>query len=319
MRALRFAAVGSLEHLSLGEVPEPTAARGSVVVEVRAAGINPSDFKNVLGEFPYTTVPRTPGRDYAGVVVEGPNELLGKEVFGSGREFGFTEDGSHAERIVVPLDAVVAKPRAISFAQAAALGVPYVTAWEALERTLLGPAETLLVIGAAGAVGRAATTLGRLRGGRVAGAVRRKEQAAIVHADGARPIELPGDGDVRAACRTFAPDGVDVVLDCTGSWFGASADALAAGGRLAYIAAPPEERVTFDALRFYRRGATVIGINSLLHDSRAMAKMLAPVARAMDGGQLAPPPEPKPVPLRDGVAAYRALQDGSTVKVVLVP
>src|SRR5262249_2243858 len=187
-------------------------------------------------------------RSYAGALIHRPDAVGGREVLGRGREFGSTEDGSHAERMLVPVDGVVPKPSALTFTQAATLGVPYVTAWEALERADLGPGETMLVIGAAGAGGRAATTLGRPPGGRVAGAVRTEEAAGAVCADGATPIDLPADGDLRGACRDFAPEGIDVVLDCTGSWFGAAADALAARGRLAYIAAPPEQRVSFDAL-----------------------------------------------------------------------
>src|ERR1700757_28580 len=103
MKALRFEATGSLDNLRLVHVPPPRPQPEEVVVEVRAAGLNPSDCKNVLGFFPYTTLPRTPGRDFAGVIVDGPSELIGEEVWGSGREFGFTRDGSHAERIVVPL------------------------------------------------------------------------------------------------------------------------------------------------------------------------------------------------------------------------
>ena len=69
MNALQFTATGDLANLSLVEVPVPVPSAGEVLVQIKAAGLNPSDVKNVLGRFPYTTLPRIPGRDFAGVVV----------------------------------------------------------------------------------------------------------------------------------------------------------------------------------------------------------------------------------------------------------
>lgn len=74
MQALQFAATGSLDTLQLRQMPKPVPAAGEVLVEVRATGVNPSDIKNVQGLFPYTTTSRIPGRDFAGVVVAGPEE-----------------------------------------------------------------------------------------------------------------------------------------------------------------------------------------------------------------------------------------------------
>ncbi len=102
---------------------------------MQSAGLNPSDVKNVLGLFPYTTTPRIPGRDFAGIVTVGPGDLIGRAVWGSGRDLGFDRDGSHAEYLTVPVEGVaLLLPPALSFAQAASLGVPYTTAWDGLER-----------------------------------------------------------------------------------------------------------------------------------------------------------------------------------------
>lgn len=70
MKALQFDRTGDLAALELVDMPDPLPAADEVRVEIRAAGLNPSDVKNVLGRFPYTTLPRVPGRDFAGVVVE---------------------------------------------------------------------------------------------------------------------------------------------------------------------------------------------------------------------------------------------------------
>ena len=83
MRALKFYQTGSLDDLSVEEVSLPTPGPGEVLIQVKAAAINPSDIKNVQGKMHETTVPRIPGRDFAGTIVKGPDELLGQSVFGS--------------------------------------------------------------------------------------------------------------------------------------------------------------------------------------------------------------------------------------------
>ena len=106
MRALKFDQTGSLDDLHMEEVPLPTPAAGEVLVEVKAAAINPSDIKNVQGKMHETTVPRIPGRDFAGVIVKGPDQLLGQSVFGSGGNLGFGRDGSHAKYLTIPATAL---------------------------------------------------------------------------------------------------------------------------------------------------------------------------------------------------------------------
>src|SRR6059058_604184 len=117
-------------------VEKRTLTRGAddVVVEVRAAGVNPSDVKAATGLMPYAVFPRTPGRDFAGVVVDGPGEWLGREVFGSSGDLGIRRDGSHASHLVVEAAALVEKPAAISMDEAAGIGVPFVTAIEGFRR-----------------------------------------------------------------------------------------------------------------------------------------------------------------------------------------
>lgn len=88
------------------------AGLGDVVVEVRAAAVNPSDAKAAIGMMPYAVFPRTPGRDFAGIVVEGPADLLGREVFGSSGDLGIRRDGTHASHLVVEAQAVVESQQA---------------------------------------------------------------------------------------------------------------------------------------------------------------------------------------------------------------
>ena len=100
MRALRFTEFGDPGVLHLAELPDPVGTAQDAVIRVEAASVNPSDVKNVAGAMDWTVLPRTPGRDFAGVVVSGPPEWQGAEVWGTGGDIGFTRDGSHAEFIV---------------------------------------------------------------------------------------------------------------------------------------------------------------------------------------------------------------------------
>lgn len=123
----------------------------------------------------HTTLPRTPRRDFAGVVVEGPENLVGTEVWGTGGDIGFTRDGSHAQYIVLPKEAVRPKPSTLSMEEAGSAGVTYVTAWlSVIEAGGLVAGETLLVIGATGGVGSAAMQIAKWKGARVIGTIRRE-------------------------------------------------------------------------------------------------------------------------------------------------
>src|SRR5262245_37495072 len=90
-----------------------TRALNELLIEVKAAAVNPSDVKAATGLMPYAVFPRTPGRDYAGVVIDGPEELIGREVFGSSGDLGIRRDGTHATHLVVEASAVVDKPKTI--------------------------------------------------------------------------------------------------------------------------------------------------------------------------------------------------------------
>src|SRR6266705_2689622 len=106
---------------SLAPVIESRAllrAAGELLIEVKAAAVNPSDVKAATGLMPYAVFPRTPGRDYAGVVIDGPAGWIGREVFGSSGDLSIRRDGTHATHLVVEADAVVDKPATISWEEA---------------------------------------------------------------------------------------------------------------------------------------------------------------------------------------------------------
>jgi NADPH:quinone reductase len=127
MKALRFEEYGPPSVLSIQELPVPDLKTGEALVELHASAINPSDVKNVAGAFK-ASLPRIPGRDFAGVVVAGDG-WKGKEVWGSGAGFGVWRDGTHAQYIVAGLDGLSRKPAHLSMEQASTVGVPYLAAW----------------------------------------------------------------------------------------------------------------------------------------------------------------------------------------------
>jgi NADPH2:quinone reductase len=127
MQVIEFKEFGSTSQLHLAERPLPQADANTAVVRIEAASVNPSDVKNVAGRMSQTTLPRVPGRDYSGVVVDGPKEWIHQEVWGTGGDVGFIRDGSHAEYIQVPVASLVRKPEMLSYEQAASVGVTFVT------------------------------------------------------------------------------------------------------------------------------------------------------------------------------------------------
>jgi len=319
MKALQFSATGDLGALSFVDVATPVPAADEVLVQIKAAGLNPSDVKNVLGRFPYTTVPRIPGRDFAGVVVQGPQALVGQEVWGTGRDLGFFADGSHAQYLTVSAKGVAHKPAHLSFAQAASLGVPYTTAWDALQRSGVGKGTRLLVIGANGAVGSAALALGRVLGAQVLAAVRKADQVEVLQAQGFDAIALGKPEALGAQVNAVFKGGADVIFDTTGFWLPAAVAGLAPFGRIAIIAAPVDGHVQLPALALYRKGGSVVGINSLLYNCEQCAVMLEQFGRFFDEGLLPLPTGLREVALADGVQCYEEVNQGCADKIILLP
>ncbi|MCW2315666.1 NADPH:quinone reductase-like Zn-dependent oxidoreductase [Rhodoblastus acidophilus] len=321
MQALMFDKTGDLAALRLVERPDPVAQPGEAVVEVMAAGLNPSDVKNVLGFFPaYTKPPRIPGRDFAGVVRQGPPELIGRRVWGTGLDLGFAGDGVHADFVKLPAAGCAPMPGKLSFAEAAACGVPYTTAYDGLIRAGVGPGKKLVVIGGNGAVGRAALALGKAMGARVVAAARRQSRLAKLDALGYETLALGAPDDFAALVAGKCSGGADVIFEATGAWLPAAVAACAKRGAICVIAPPGMGQPTadFPVLEFYRRGLTLIGVNSLLNDTVASAKMLATFANWFDSGVLPPPPRPHSRPLREALAAYAEVDAGFSEKIVLV-
>lgn len=311
MKALRFAKTGSLDGLTLETIPEPIPAHGEVLVQVKAAAVNPSDVKNVLGAMHETSVPRTPGRDFSGTVVRGPAALMGKDVFGSGGNLGFGRDGSHAEFVVVPEAAVLPMPQGFSYEQAAAVGVAYLTATAALVNVAkIQPRETVLILGTQGAVGSAAARIAHQRGARVIGTVQRTAELSYASQF---PVDLWINLETTelstGAREATGGRGADVVFDVVGgSMFEKCLGALAWRGRQVAISSSPEPRVNFNLVDFYHNESRLLGVDSLKLSFDEAAEILRNLTPGFESGEF-PPPKVVVFPLAEGPKVYREIHE----------
>lgn len=322
MRALRFDKTGQLDYLAVQEIPKPIPRSAEVLVQVKAAAINPSDIKNVLGKMAETTLPRTPGRDFAGPVAEGPSHLAGKSVFGSGGNLGFARDGSHAEFVAVPESAITLMPQNFSFEQAAAVGLAYLTAWAALVQTAAVQAgETVLILGTTGAVGSAAAAIAHQRGARVLGTVRKNsELAALRNLPVDTWINLESTELPKGVREATAGKGADVVFDLVGGpMFEKCLACLARRGRQVAISSGPEPRVSFNLVDFYHNESRLFGLDTLKMPFEQAATILRELTPHFESGAF-PPPQFDVFPLEQGPEIYRKIQEGQLKsKAVLKP
>lgn len=313
MAALSFAHYGPPSVLSLDERDVPVPKQGEVLIKVQAAAINPSDIRIVEGLF-HSPLPRVPGRDYAGSVVGG-DAPLGQQVWGSGPRFGIARDGAHAQYILVPLDWLSVKPAGLSMPQAASVGVPFITAWSALvTQGRIQAGETILIIGAAGAVGRAASQIAHWKGARVIPAIRAKGEVpagtidTLTHDIPAKVRELTGG------------QGADLVLDGVGgALFEPALTLLREGGRHLVIVSKGMRRVSFDLTDFYHNKTHLIGVDLLKLTGPEIASIMDQLRPGFDTGSLRPF-EVTAWPLARAVTAYEAAErDGAQAKHVLLP
>ncbi|AMY22053.1 Quinone oxidoreductase 1 [Rhodococcoides fascians] len=198
------------------ELPEPS--EGQVLVEVKAIGVNPFDYKSYSGAFGTdgSKLPIALGSEASGIVVavggtvEGPvgPVAVGDAVVVSG------QNGTYAERILVPARFVFPKPEALDWNVAAGVLAVAGTAYDALESVGVESGDTVLVHGAAGGVGSVVAQLALERGATVIGTARHQNHDAL-RAYGVEPVEY-GDGLIDRV-RAAAPNGVDAAIDTVGT------------------------------------------------------------------------------------------------------
>jgi NADPH:quinone reductase-like Zn-dependent oxidoreductase len=278
---------------------------------------------NARGSFPITTLPRILGRDFAGIVVEGPEELVGKEVWGTGGgELGYNRDGSHARYLAVSRNAVVPKSDTLSLEEAGALGLAYLTAGSALlELGDVSEGETILVTGAAGGVGSAAVMIARWKGARVIGAIKDESERPMAQRAGVDVIvETSREALTDAVKAATGGGGADLVLDAVGGpVFEPALNSLDEKGRMVVITTTPDKQnVSFNLFDFYRKGLRLLGLMTSFVDAEGSAAVLKILAPGFDDGSLRAPAIAERYPLEQAGTAYARVESGEVAGRVLL-
>ncbi|HEX3588497.1 MAG TPA: NADP-dependent oxidoreductase [Pseudonocardiaceae bacterium] len=294
MKAVRFQRFGGPEVLEIVELPDPHPGPGQVRIAVRAAGVNPSDWRKRQGLMD-EELPQTMGNEAAGVVDE-----LGEgvaDVAVGDRVFGLSAAGAAQAELAV-LSHYAPIPPSLDFAAAAALPAAIETATRALDQ-LAVRGGTLLVNGASGSVGSAAVQLAAVRGARVIGTASRANHDYL-RSLGAEPIAY-GSGFVERV-RALAPDGVDAALDVAGSGVLPELIGLAGG---------PEHVVTIADAREH-------GVRFSSGDAGRALYVLAEIGELISSGRFSLPVA-RTFPLADVAQAHRVGEHGHVRgKLVLV-
>jgi len=307
MRAITYAEFGDASVLHLSEIPEPNPGPDEVIVEVRAVGINPVDWKSRQGYLEgmiHTVFPAVPAWDVAGVVTrlgaDTPEFEVGDEVFAYARK-DMLHAGMLAERVAVPVRALARKPVTMSFEEAAAVPLAGLTALRTVRRAEVAAGDRVLIHNGSGGVGSFAIQLALVAGASVTATASARNHDYL-RSLGATPIEY-GEGLAERALAA-QPDGYDVVLDYVGKdAVLASTSLLREGTRLVTIAA----------------GKSAIELGGSVVWVRPDAAGLAELAALIDAGKLRVEVAGT-YSLADTAAAYRELETGHVRgKLVIVP
>jgi NADPH:quinone reductase-like Zn-dependent oxidoreductase len=266
MRAVVMRHTGGPEVLDLEELERPEPAEGQVLIRIRAASVNPIDWKFRRGLVP-KELPAVLGSDVSGTV-----ELSRAAEFSEGEDvFGFAASGAYAELASAAGSAIARKPKGLSHEQAAALPVAGLTAWQALfDRGGLQAGQTALVAGAAGGVGHLAVQFARHAGARVIGTGSSRNREYVLGLGAAEYLDYTKQ-DVGALARD-----VDVVFDTVGGETTATLlSTLRQGGILVTIAgAPPEQ------------AARELGVRAELLIMSPSSEQLAGIAELVAAGEV---------------------------------
>ena len=318
MKAIQFKTFGAPDVLEFVELPKPQCVEGSAIVQVRSSSVNPSDVKNVSGLFGKTTLPRIPGRDFSGVVVEGPSKWLGVEVWGTGGDIGFTRDGGQAEFLRIPTAALVRKPDSLSHEQASAVGVNFVVAWlGTMNYAQLVEGETIVVVGVGGGVGGAVAQISKACGCRVIG-VDRFEPPALSPVSRLIDEYVPSGASLVEQIRERTHGGADVVYDTVGGvLFEQALRMVKQRGRVIEISAVGKRRVEFDLIEFYRNETQMFGVDSAKRGVAESAVIMEALRDKFDKGLYQPPFVAQTFSLGTAEHAYQAVASGVPGRAVI--
>jgi len=319
MKAIRVHEFGGPEVLRLEEVPTPRPGPGQVLVRMHAIGVNPVETYIRTGTYAYKpTLPYTPGNEGAGIVEEIGSDV--NEVKPGDRVYtARSVSGTYAEFAVCTTEQVHRLPANVSFAQGAAMGTAYATAYRGLfQRADAKPGETVLVHGASGGVGTAAVQMARARGLRVFGTAGTDNGRKLAREQGAQEVfDHHAPDHFEQIMKATGGRGVDVIVELLANVnLGKDLTILAKGGRVVVIGS--RGRVEIDPRDTMQRDADIRGMGMPNTPPAELASIHAALVAGLENGTLRPVIG-KEFPLAEAVQAHRAVTEpGAMGKIVLV-
>jgi NADPH2:quinone reductase len=324
MNAIRVHQFGEPSVMKLEVMPDLSAGAGQVLVDVKAVGVNPVDTYIRTGLYAsLPPLPYTPGSDAAGVVAAVGSDVhdfkAGHRVYISGTVHGRAY-GSYAQRAACTIDQVHHLPDHVTFAEGAGVGVPYVTAWRALfEKGRAAPGETVLIHGASGAVGVAATQMASAAGLRVFGTAGTERGRQLAREQGAREVfDHSAPGYEKDVLAQTGGRGVDLIIEMLANVnLVKDLDLIAKRGRIAIVGS--RGALELNPRAIMGKDATVVGFTNWNALPAELATAHAAIVAGMERSGYKPQVG-KELPLADAARAHEdVLKPGAYGKIVLIP
>ncbi len=320
MKAIRVREFGGPEVMRLEEMADLQPGPGQVVVRVHAVGVNPVDTYIRSGFYPNKpSLPYTPGMDAAGPV-EAMSQDVARVTIGDRVYTAGTISGAYAELTLCEASQVHPLPTQVTFAQGAAVNIPYATAYRALfHRARAVPREVVLVHGASGGVGVAAVQLARAAGMTVIGTAGTEKGRRLVTEQGAHHVlDHRAAGYLEKLVAVTGGRGVDVVLEMLANVnLGKDLGILAPGGRVVVIGS--RGTVEIDPRAAMSRDASILGMSLMNTPRNETASIHAALVAGLENGTLRPVVGQQR-PLADAPRAHQAVMEpGAYGKIVLIP
>ena len=309
MRAARLHSIGGT--LQLDELPDPQPGPGEQLVDIAFASVNPLDVWVSQGSpgAAAANLPWTPGTEATG-------HVDGQPVLVRGGGLGVMRQGLYCSQIAVPDAWLIPVAGDIDLAQAAALPVAGITAWQALHtRAHIGPLDRVLVLGASGGVGSLAVQLAKVVGAEVWGQTSSPAKVDGITANGADKVIVTGADGLEGAVESFQPT---VILDSLGGPFtDAAIAAIETQGRLVVYGTSNNEQVSINLRRLYRKGVTLLGYGGMVDTAEEQRHALETLLAMMSAGAVHVPIG-EVLPLARAAEAHARILDlGVEGKIVL--
>lgn len=318
MKGIRVHKFGGPEVLQWEEIPDPKPGRSQVLIKTRAVGVNPVETYLRGGANPKLPLPYTPGTDAAGEVVvcgEAVRHITtGMRVYTSG-----TVSGAYAEFILCEAEDVHPLPEKLSFAQGAAINIPFATAYRALfQRARLVPGETVLVHGGSGGVGTSAIQLARNAGLKIISTAGTAKGEALIRQLGAHYVLNHRKPDYLGEIMTITEGrGVDAILEMLSNVnLGIDLGVLAQNGRVVVIGS--RGKVEINPRDTMMRDADIRGMMLFNVSAKEKASIHAALVAGFENGTLVPIVGTE-LPLAEAAKAHKqVMEPGAHGKIVLI-